>query len=117
MPARGQIDRWKRGLKSFNDLIGGARCVGDKLVGGKDVGIGNVTDVSPVEKVGIIADLEMGPALLEDFGKARYRLSVPRTLDWRVSGRYGLGRGAELTRKCPQGEERQLIDRQLRWLQ
>lgn len=84
--ARGQIDRRKRSLKGFCDLFGSARWLRDELVGRKDVGIGNVAHVGPVEKVGVIADLEMGPAFLEDFGKARYCLPVPWTCDWRVSG-------------------------------
>ncbi len=51
------------------------------------MGIGNVADVSPVEKVGVIADLEVRSALLEDFGKARHRLPVPWTFG-EMSGCY-----------------------------
>ena len=82
VPARSQIDRWKCGLKGFCDFFGCARRLRDELVGGKDVGMGNVADVSPVEKVGVIANLEVRPALLEDFGETRHRLPVPFTFDW-----------------------------------
>ena len=83
MAARGHINRWKRSVEGFGDFFGCARRPQDELVSGKDVGVGNVANVSPVEKVGVIADLEVSLALLEDFGKANYRLPIPFTFDWR----------------------------------
>jgi len=45
------------------------------------VGIRNIADVSPVEEVGIVADLEVGTTLFEDLGEARDCLPITWTDD------------------------------------
>jgi hypothetical protein len=41
----------------------------------------NIADVSPVEEVGVVADLEMSAALIEDLGEAQDHLPVTWTDD------------------------------------
>ena len=41
----------------------------------------NIADVSPVEEVGVVADLEMSAALIEDLGEAQDHLPVAWTDD------------------------------------
>lgn len=48
----------------------------NKFLGGKDVGVGDVADVSPIKEVAVVADLEVCLAVLEDLGKLRYRRDV-----------------------------------------
>ena len=43
--------------------------------------IRHIADVSPVEEVGVVTDLEVGTALFEDLGEARDRLPVTWTDD------------------------------------
>jgi len=41
--------------------------------------MGNDANVNPVEEAGVIADLEVGLALLEDFGEVGHHLPIPFT--------------------------------------
>ena len=75
------------------------------------MGIRNVADIGPIEEVSVVAYLEVGTALFEDFGEARDRLPVTWT-----NGKMSMCRDHPRIRKCtrrfPRGEERRSGGRQ-----
>lgn len=73
-----------------------------EALGGDEVGVHDVVDVGPVEEVGVVADLEVGLARLEDVEDSRESLTVARSVTER-SAEVGHGLEMHAHPKIPAG--------------